>query len=707
MMGRRQLLRGIAGGAVLGTLARAGAGIPLLPAARLPAAAFTPTFYSHALSLDGSGIVETCSPTLFDLDGDGYPEIIFGTTNRVVTPSGVSYSGKARVYVVRQKDRTKPPEVVASFDVPKLRSDDTNGGAIQGPIAVGLLQPGDPTPYLVFGVAADVGEQQTTSGGVLAYRYRPGSGGAFGSFDLAWRFETQDIREGGARFGRPAPVVSMPLIADLNGDGRNEVFFGSWDHYFYLLDAQGRQLWRFFNRDTIWSSATAVDVDGDGILEAVCGSDISAGGIDPLTGQPTSNGGYVYCFKFAGQFQPPRFANPNDGREQLLWRAGPFPEAIYSSPAAADLDGDGQYEIVVGTGPSFGRSQRQFLGNFVLCLDARTGQEKWRALTNAHGWTSPAIANLLNETNPATGKPRLQVVIASSMDPGQIASTSQLDNDSRLFLIDHQGNHRWSQGGRPGVRVTDYDGQSNFFIYGSPILADYDGDGTVEALIPIGWSIAVVRNGVQVAALRSDFTLASSPVVADLDNDGKLEVVAVGSRLCTPINCVPFSLSNRAWLYSWNLNAPATARRPWPMVRRSASGMATLPLGAAPPARTPLALPPGSTGPQSFDLSLSSLDGPTGFSLELGSTLTTFVTATTLREQVDAIPRPAVRLTVDPSQAPNQGQLQQGQTLTFGGTLTFRPTNPSATLTPSRLELVITLNARQQFVPFGSVRSSL
>ena len=132
-------------------------------------------------------------------------------------------------------------------------------------------------------------------------------------------------------------MVSTPAIGDVDGDGSVEVIFGGLDHRLYVVNggdglSNNAAIWPRDMRDTVFSSPALFDVDGDGRLDIIIGSDAHHEG-PPIN---TENGGYLHVLRFDGTEVAnfPKYVN----------------QVVSSSPAVGDIDGDGQPEIVHGTG---------------------------------------------------------------------------------------------------------------------------------------------------------------------------------------------------------------------------------------------------------------------------------------------------------------------------------------------------------------------
>jgi hypothetical protein len=450
----------------------------------------------YGVRLSGN-VVRDSSPLLCDLDGDGTKEIVVGGID------GIIYAYRSNGTLLWSYSATTP--IYSSAACGDLKGD--------GKIAavVGLGNKNYPA------------ESEVANGGVIALE------GATGA--LRWRFNTLDD-EFGTRSGLTDVVYTTPMLGDLNGDGKLEVFFNGWDRRFYALDADGKMLWQYPSLDAGWSSAAIADLDNDGFPEIIVGNGIVA---NPNIGTP--NGGYLYVFN-------------KDGT--VRWRV--YQDQIfYSSPAIGDINGDGYPEIVIGTGDYFNG-----VGKKIYAYD-RNGNllPGWPINLSGYVFSSPALADLNGDNIPE--------VIAGS-------------EDGKLYAWRGDGTQLWSLSPK-----NVFGGVPNPFV-GSPIAADvgscsFSGatnpaSGSPSLLFGFTSEVAVVNSaGTQITDYPGNSTgctktiwaetsvLENSVAVDDIDNDGVIELVAASSNRYDP---------NRGYLYAWKMSSATNAKLPWPQFRQNA-----------------------------------------------------------------------------------------------------------------------------------------
>lgn len=443
------------------------------------------------------GVVRFGKPLVVDLDStnnSGPKEIIVGTCVNSNTADAACENRLLYVFDNNGNVRAGWPQVLP-------------GEPASGPAAGDL--DGDGKLEIVIGFGSSVpGEGH---GGVIAFR-------ADGT--KLWTFNTLDATN--PPDGLPDPVYSTPALGDLDGDGKDDVVFGSFDFNVYAVKGTNGTLlpgWPVFVRDTVWSSPVLADLDGDGTLEVIIGADSHFEG-SPIN---TPNGGALWVFRKNGSNFPgfPQFA-----------ATSPDIVGFQSSPAVGDIDGDGCPEIVIGTGQSTSTA-----GKFLHAWH-RDGTlvAGWPVAMGGHPSSTPALANL--DADAA-----LEVVAT--------------DDTANLYAFKGNGSQIFKM--KPKA-ITGADA----LAVNEPVIAQIGSNNPAILVGGVGFDVTIVsKTGVQISENGTHgpgmlyYTTGHpvlTPVVADLDSDGGLEVIAASGS--TAAN------EKDLGVYAWSTSG---TNLPWPM----------------------------------------------------------------------------------------------------------------------------------------------
>jgi hypothetical protein len=264
-------------------------------------------------------------------------------------------------------------------------------------------------------------------------------------------------------------VCSSPALGDIDGDGDIEVVVGSDDNKVYAWHHDGSNVhgWPKTTGDDVCSSPALGDIDGDGDIEVVIGSEDDK----------------VYAWHHDGSTVT-GWPETTDG---IYW---------YSSTALGDIDGNGDTEVVIGSSTGYD-------GKVYAWHHDGSTVTGWPKKVGGSVYSSPALGDI-------DGDGGIEVVIGSSTG-----------YDGEVYAWHHDGS-----------TVTGWPTTTGIAVSSSPALGDIDGDGDIEVVVG-SWDAKVYawhHDGSNVTGWPKKVggSVYSSPALGDIDGDGDVEVV-VGS----------------------------------------------------------------------------------------------------------------------------------------------------------------------------------
>ncbi|MBN1337671.1 MAG: PKD domain-containing protein [Bacteroidales bacterium] len=292
-------------------------------------------------------------------------------------------------------------------------------------------------------------------------------------------------------------ATKTPVLADMDGDDVFEIILEERNHpagYVGVYKGDGTPLPGWPQAlDYIPGSAVAVgDLDGDGIPEIVAESYYS-----------------IYAFDAGGNILPGFPFTP--GNDRVF---------SYSSPVLADLDQDGQREIIAGD-----HSLSQGNGQVHVLKSDGSLLPGWPKTTGNWIYGPPAVADIDDDGSP-------DIAIGDQVLSGTPANRVYVWNAQGTFLPGWPSPFIWAVNNQ--IIIADLDGDDSLELMwddntGSGIYLGYNHDGTVMD----GWPLTVQGS-----------TFFMNPFVTDINQDGILDISGGGN-----------DMTAGCWYYLWNTGA--------------------------------------------------------------------------------------------------------------------------------------------------------
>ncbi|NHJ04569.1 MAG: hypothetical protein EAX90_07085 [Candidatus Heimdallarchaeota archaeon] len=310
----------------------------------------------------------------------------------------------------------------------------------------------------------------------------------------AWTFTT-----GGS-------IATSPAFIDINSDGYLEIIIGSNDNYTYCINSTGHEEWKYLTGGNVVASPAVVDLDNDKEMDVLV----------------ASKDGFIYYLA-------------SDGT--LIWEAN-IQVAISNDPIVVDLDQDGNLEVLVSDSV-----------DTLYCLD-NEGNSLWNASVSGYSGLEPVVVNF--DTTP-----ELEILLPGSGEIIYLNYQGIYQLSDPTYDIVSQKGLSVADLNRTGVyQVLFFDSSDDLVCANASDLSEHyfntanvpdsnniavsianiDSEPTLEIMIHGDYySLHIFGGQGQLTKVESDGTKTWSnsgvfigktqPTIVDLDNNGTMDII--------------------------------------------------------------------------------------------------------------------------------------------------------------------------------------
>jgi predicted amidohydrolase YtcJ/outer membrane protein assembly factor BamB len=316
---------------------------------------------------------------------------------------------------------------------------------------------------------------------------------------VLWKFKS----EGG-------PFDASVAIADLDGDGKREVLAAdSSTGTLFCLDGAGEVLWKFKLPNSTDSPPSVADLDGDGKLDIVVGTMAQGDKHGRVVVIDAATRGQKWVAKIPGHVQSEPALVDLNGDKALdvivtTWRGDKSIHALDGKDGSElwthAMAGDMYHGVSVFDhhGP---RLVTTSIAGEVCCLDAG-GKARWTKQVGGYLFAPTSIGDLDGDGTPeiivASG--RVHVLDANGDEKwksnnfgsiGRGVALADANGDGHPDLFFGASDRRFRVlDGPTGREIWSFDATVQGHVYewldGAPIIADFDGDGTLDVFFVAG-----------------------------------------------------------------------------------------------------------------------------------------------------------------------------------------------------------------------------